>query len=115
MSNLSQVCPRALVPGEEHGEVLRALRSLDRASCRLSEIPRSGRCERDDLLDASPAPSVYLEAQLVSDEAGLLDQPPVDVHPLAVAQHPGSRGQGDPHVRLVVSTWRSTVSVSTSA
>ena len=67
----------------------------------LGDRAVAGGVEGDDLLHGRRPPLLQLDGELVGDEPGLLDQPPVDLDDLAVAQQPGAGGEGDPHVRLV--------------
>ena len=67
----------------------------------LRDCAVAGGIERDDLLDRHWLRLLYLDGEVVSDKAGLLDQAAVNLDNLAIAQQPRSGGEGNPHVRLV--------------
>jgi len=78
------------VPGAGHREpgVVAALR----------DRPVPGGVQRYDLLHGRGVPFLQLEAQLVGDEPGFLGQPAVGLDRSPLAEKPGARRQGDPHV-----------------
>ena len=95
-----EAVPGALVAGQQPGEAGAAGQRQPGVVAALGDRPVPGGVQGDDLLDGRRPPLLQLDGELVGDEPGLLDQPPVGLGDLAVAQQPGAGGQGDPDVGL---------------
>src|SRR6266545_2847887 len=95
-----EAVPGSLVAGQQLLEVLGARHQQPRVGTALGSCPVPGGGEGDDLLDGRRASLPQLEGELVGDEPGLGDQPPVGLDGQLVAQQPGAGRQRDPHVRL---------------
>jgi hypothetical protein len=89
-----------LVSGQQPGEVLGAGHRQVGVGAALGDGAVPGGGEGDHLLHCRRPPCSSENGQLVGDEAGLGDQPPAGLHGLAVAEQPGTGGQGDTDVGL---------------
>jgi hypothetical protein len=91
-----QAVPGALVAGQEPLEALGAGHLEPGVVAALGDRAVPGGVEGDDLLHGRRAALLQLDGELVGDEPGLRNQPPVGLGDPAVAQQPGPGGQGDP-------------------
>ncbi len=75
-------------------------RRQPRFGAALRDRPVSGGVEGDDFLHGRRASLLQLHSELVRDEAGLLNETPLSLSDLAVAQQTGAGSQRYPHPGL---------------
>ena len=95
-----EAIPRPLMAGHQSREARRRPGRLPRVQQALGGYAVPGGVQGDDLLHRRRVALLQLEGELVGDEPGLGDQPPLSLGGLAVAQQPGAGGQRDPDVGL---------------